>query len=73
MTRPNPYQPSLKTPTAPGSNSVGPSVLGVRVVSVDPSASPPVAVAVPPDGRRIQVRIDMQRGRGSIRARASAG
>jgi hypothetical protein len=41
-------------------------VLGVTVVSVDPGAKPPIAVCKDPGGRMIPVRIDMQRGKGSL-------
>lgn len=58
----------LKTPTVPGSASTGPTLLQVTVRTVDPTAKPPIAVCVPTDGREIPVRIDLQRGKGSIPA-----
>lgn len=61
----NPLGGQLKTGPSPlQANAV--SVLGVTVMSVDPGAKPPVAIARDPIGRDINVRIDFQRGRGSI-------
>lgn len=61
-------QGGIKTPSAPGSASVGPTLFQVVVRSVDPTATPPVAIVNDTMGREIPVRIDLQRGKGSIPA-----